>query len=39
MIFNETDSLNYHGQEVKFYTPTKKTAGRVRFRSTSVPSS
>jgi len=30
MIFNETDSLNYHGQEVKFYTPTKKTAGRVK---------
>ena len=30
MIFNETGSVNYHGQEVKFYTPTKKTAGRVK---------
>jgi FkbM family methyltransferase len=30
MIFNETGSVNYHGQEVKFYTPTRKTAGRVK---------
>ena len=30
MKFNETESLSYHNKEVKFYTPTKKTAGRVK---------
>lgn len=30
MKFDETDSLNYHGKEIKFYTPTRKTAGRVK---------
>ena len=29
-MFNEIESLNYHNKEVKFYTPTKKTAGRVK---------
>ena len=29
-MFDKIDSLNYHGQQVKFYTPTKKTAGRVK---------
>ena len=30
MKFNEIESLSYHNKEVKFYTPTKKTAGRVK---------
>ncbi len=30
MKFDEEDSLVYHGREVKFYTPTRKTAGRVK---------
>ena len=30
MKFDETDSLVYQGKNVKFYTPTKKTAGRVK---------
>ena len=30
MKFDEGDSLVYHGREVKFYTPTRKTAGRVK---------
>ena len=30
MKFEETDSLVYQGKNVKFYTPTKKTAGRVK---------
>lgn len=30
MKFNDTDELEYHGKTVKFYTPTKKTAGRVK---------
>ena len=29
-MFNEIESLSYHNKEVKFYTPTKKTAGRVK---------
>ena len=28
--FNEIESLSYHNKEIKFYTPTKKTAGRVK---------
>ena len=28
--YGEIESLSYHGKEVKFYTPTKKTAGRVK---------
>ena len=30
MKFDDEDSLVYHGREVKFYTPTRKTAGRVK---------
>ena len=30
MKFDETGSVSYHNKEVKFYTPTKKTAGRVK---------
>ena len=30
MKFDETGSVNYHGEAVKFYTPTRKTAGRVK---------
>ena len=28
--YGEVESLSYHGKEVKFYTPTRKTAGRVK---------
>jgi len=28
--YGEIESLSYHNKEVKFYTPTKKTAGRVK---------
>jgi tRNA A58 N-methylase Trm61 len=28
-MFNEFESLQYNNKEIKFYTPTKKTAGRV----------
>jgi len=28
--YGEIESLSYHGKDVKFYTPTKKTAGRVK---------
>ena len=28
--YGEIESLSYHGKEVKFYTPTRKTAGRVK---------
>ena len=29
-MFDKIDSLKYFDKEVKFYTPTKKTAGRVK---------
>ena len=29
-MFDKIDSLKYFDREVKFYTPTKKTAGRVK---------
>ena len=28
-MFNEIENLQYENKEIKFYTPTKKTAGRV----------
>ena len=28
--FNDIESLSYHNKEIKFYTPTKRTAGRVK---------
>ena len=28
--YGEIESLSYHGKEVKFYTPTRETAGRVK---------
>ena len=36
-MFDKIDSLKYHGKEVKFYTPTKKT-GRVKkiFRKETI---
>ena len=33
MKFDETGSVNYHGEAVKFYTPTRKTAGRGNLLS------
>ena len=30
IMFDKIDSLKYFDKEVKFYTPTKKTAGRVK---------